>query len=128
MGSFIELNDTLQITTGQGFPAHILDLKKHQKKPIKLEEVADKTFEFHNKSGARIFHPAPNRCFLVHNIDNKWLYWGKIEILEQTIKGETRESQATSGKYRIIQIYEPKYQRQITINESQKGKSYFNPS
>ena len=30
MGSYIELNDTLQLTTEQGFPKE-LDLKKHLK-------------------------------------------------------------------------------------------------
>ena len=113
MGSYVELNDTLQITTEQGFPSKELDLEKHKRNPIKLEDVKDKIFEFHDKSGARVFHPAPNRCFLVHNIDGKWLYWGKIIMLEQTIKGEKKESQKTSGKYKIIQIYDPEYQEQM---------------
>jgi len=123
MGSFIELNDTLQITTEQGFPSDLLNLEKHKKSPIKLDDVKDKIFEFHDKPKARIFHIAPVRCFLVHNIDEKWLYWGKIIILEQTIKGE--ETQTTSGKYKIIQIYDPVYQEQITKNESPEGMSYF---
>lgn len=125
MGSYIELNDTVQITDKQGFPSDILDLKKHKENPIKLEDVKDKVFEFHDKPNARIFHPAPNRNFLVHNIDGKWLYWGKIIMLEQTIKGETKETQTTSGKYKIIQIYDPEYQEQITKNESPEGLSYF---
>ena len=125
MGSFVELNDTLQITTGQGFPEKLLNMEAHRKKPITLDMVKDKVFQFHNKSGARIFHPAPNRCFLVHNINGKWLYWGKIILLEQTIRGEKREDQTTSGKYKIIQIYDPVYQEQITRNECPAGQSYF---
>lgn len=125
MGSFIELNDTLQITTGQGFPADVLDLNRHRKKPIRLEEVAERVFEFHDKEGARVYHPAPNRCFLVHNINGKWLYWGKIMIIGQTIKGESRERQTTSGSYKIIAIYKPDYQEQVTKNESPEGLSYF---
>jgi hypothetical protein len=125
MGSFIELNDTIQITTEQGFPVDILDLEKHQKNPITLNEIKDKIFEFTNKPKARIYHPAPTRCFLVQNIDGKWLYWGKAIILEQTIKGETPDNQTTSGKFKIIQIYDPEYQIQITKNESPEGKSYF---
>ncbi len=120
MGSFIELNDTLQITTEQGFPAELLDLEKHRKNPIK---VPDKIFEFFNKPKARIYHQAPVRCFLVHNIDGKWLYWGKIVVIEQTIKGE--DEKTTSGKYRIIQIYDPEYQELVTQNESPEGLSYF---
>ncbi|PKL72386.1 hypothetical protein CVV26_01825 [Candidatus Kuenenbacteria bacterium HGW-Kuenenbacteria-1] len=83
MGSYIELNDILQITTEQGFPEVILNLKKHKSSLIKLENMAGQIFEFYNKSGARIFHLPPTRCFLVHNINKKWLYWGKIFMLEQ---------------------------------------------
>ena len=125
MGSFIEFNDALQITTEQGFPADVLDLEKHRKKPITLEELKGRVFEFHDKPKARLYHPAPCRCFLVHNIDGKWVYWGKIIMLEQTIKGESKETQTTSGKYRIIEIYEPEYQEIMTKHESPKGKSYF---
>ncbi|MFA7245280.1 MAG: hypothetical protein WC070_03835 [Candidatus Magasanikbacteria bacterium] len=125
MGGFIELNDTLQITNEQGFPADILNLQKHQEKPIQLSEVQNKIFEFKDKPNARIFHPAPNRCFLVHNIDGKWIYWGKIIMVEQTIQGENKETQTTSGKYKIIEIYDPEYQMQITKHETSKGLSYF---
>jgi hypothetical protein len=125
MGSLIEFNDTLQITAEQGFPENILNLERHRKKPIALKEVVNKIFSFHGKEGARLFHPAPTRCFLVQNIGGKWLYWGKILVVEQTIKGETKEKQTTSGKYKIIEVYEPRYQEQVTKRESPKGKSYF---
>lgn len=125
MGSYIELNDTLQITTEQGFPADLLNLERQEKGEISLEDFADKIFEFHDKQNARIFHTAPCRCFLVHNIDGKWLYWGKILMLEQTIKGESKETQTTSGKYKIIEIYDLEYQKQITKHETSEGLSYF---
>jgi len=125
MGSYFELNDTLQITTEQGFPADELNLQKHRDNPLTVNDFVDRIFEFHNKPGARVYHTAPNRCFLVHNIDGKWLYWGKIVIVEQTIKGETKETQTTSGKYKIIEIYDPEYQQQITEHESPEGLSYF---
>jgi hypothetical protein len=121
MGNQIELNDTLQITTEEGFPSDILNLEKHKGNPIKLEEVQNKVFEF-NKSGLRIFNILPTRCFLVHNVNEKWLYWGHAMMIEQTINGET---QITSGKYKIVKIYDPEYQKQATENESPKGKSFF---
>jgi hypothetical protein len=124
MGSYVELNDTLQITTEQGFPVDILNLKRHQKKPITLNDVKDKIFEFHNKPNARIYHTAPTRVFLVHNIKGKWLYWGKIIMLEQTMSWDGKNHN-TSGKYKIIQIYTLDYQKQITKNESKQGESYF---
>ncbi len=125
MGSYIELNDTLQITTEQGFPEDLLNLEKQKSSPATLEDVRDKVFEFFGKSGARLFHTAPNRCFLVHNINGKWLYWGKIIMIEQTIKGESKDSQTTSGKYKIIEIYDPEYQVQITKHETSGGLGYF---
>ncbi len=124
MGGFIETNDTLQITAEQGFPADVLDLEKHKKKPITLDDVKDIVFEFHDKPNARIYHPPPCRIFLAHNIDAKWLFWGKVLIVEQTIKWDGEKS-ITSGKFRIIAVYDPEYQEQITKNESPEGKSYF---
>ena len=125
MGSHIELNDTLQITTEQGFPSDILELNKHQSNPIKLDLVKNQVFEFHNKKDARIYHLPPVRCFFAHNIDGKWLYWGKINISEQTIKVDESGNKTTSGKYKIIEIYDPLYQEEFTKNETSPGKSYF---
>lgn len=125
MGSLIELNDTLRITKEQGFPVDIFDLKRHQQDPIKFNQVENKFFEFFDKPKARIYHLAPTRVFFVQDINGKWLYWGKIMIIEQTIKGELAHEQKTSGKYRIIEIYDPVYQKEITKRESPVGKSYF---
>ncbi len=124
MGSYIEFNDTLQITTEQGFPVEILDLAKHQKGEVSFTDIKDKVFAFKNKPKARLFHPAPCRCFLVQNIDGKWLYWGKIMMLEQTVTYVDGEH-VSSGKYKITEIYSPEYQKQITIHESKAGESYF---
>ena len=121
MGSLIEFNDTLQITTEQGFPKELV-LDKHTKRPFKAEDFKGRTFEFHDKEGCRIYHVPPCRCFLVHNINGKWLYWGKIMVIEQTIHAE---SNTTSGKYRIIEIYDPGYQKELTKRETSAGKSYF---
>lgn len=125
MGSYLEINDTLRITAGQGFPTDILNLEKHRAHPITLTDVADKIFEFKNKDGARIYHQPPTRCFLVQDIDGKWLYWGHILILEQTIKYDADNTATTSGKYKIIQIYDPTYQTEMTKRESRAGLSLF---
>ena len=45
MGSLLEINDTLQITTEQGFPDHIFNLERHLKDPITLDEVDGMEFE-----------------------------------------------------------------------------------
>ena len=124
MGSFIELNDTLQLTTGQGFPK-VLDLKKHLKKPFKVSDFKDKVFEFKGKPAARIYKTPPVRNFLVHNIGGKWLFWGHCLITEQTIhSSRDGKTQTTSGKYIITQIYPPEYQKQVTKKEF-PDKSFF---
>ena len=103
MGSFIETNDTLQITTEQGFPSE-LNYKKHQEKPLTAEDFSNKVFEFRNKENIRIYHRPPVRNFLAHNINGKWLYWGLINVLDIF---HDYEKNTTSGKFKIIYIYTP---------------------
>ncbi|MDA2922337.1 hypothetical protein MYX07_03665 [Patescibacteria group bacterium AH-259-L07] len=103
MGSFIEINDTLQISKEQGFPEEF-DYDKHKVKPLTANDFKDKIFEFKDKPKVRIYKLPPVRNFLVQNIDGKWLYWGLIHVLEvhhDNIK------QTTSGKFKIIYIYTP---------------------
>lgn len=127
MGSGIEVNDTLQLTVEQGFPKDVLDLQKHISDPIKLESISDQVFHFSRKDGARVFHLDPVRVFLVENIDGKWLFWGKACIQSQTIEKDPDDSNkwVTSGSYKIVDLYEPEYQKAFTIREAVKGKSYY---
>ncbi len=101
MGSFIETNDTLQITAEQGFPGE-LTYEKHRVKLFKAEDFNGKVFEFKNKDKIRIYHAPPVRNFLVQNINGKWLYWGLIHILDVFYDYEKK---TTSGKFMIIYIY-----------------------
>lgn len=131
MGSMVEINDTLQLTTGQGFPADLLDLKKHQQKPIKLSDVQGKIFEFKDKPSARIFQLDPVRVYYVHNIDEKWLFWGRVFIQSLAIyknvdaKGNWKGKWLTSGTYKIIDIYDPSYQKTFTLHEAPPDRNYF---
>lgn len=132
MGSMVEINDTLQLTTEQGFPADLLDLKKHQQKPVTLSAVQDRIFEFKDKPAARIFQLDPVRVYYVHNIDGKWLFWGRVFIQSETIyknvdaKGNWKEGDwLTSGTYKIIDIYDPKYQKAFTLHEAPADRNYF---
>lgn len=108
MGSYIEINDTLRITTEQGFPQE-LKLETHLKTPFKAEDFTNKIFEFKNKKDIRVFHGAPIGVFLVQSINDKWLYWGHAEILEVTHHFDT---QTTSGKFRITKIFTPDEMKQ----------------
>ena len=103
MGSFIEINDTLQISKVQGFPEE-LDYDKHKEKPFVADNFKDKIFEFKDKSEVRIYKLPPVRNFLVQNIDGKWLYWGLIHVIEVN---HDNVKQTTSGKFKIIYIYTP---------------------
>jgi hypothetical protein len=131
MGSNIELNDTLQLSEEQGFPSEILNLEKHQKAPITLDEVKDRIFSFHSKDSARVFHLDPVRVFLVQNIGGKWLFWGHAMIQSQEITKvnpgpawKTGDWQ-TSGTYKIVALHDPEYQKLVTLRECPPGKSFF---
>ena len=130
MGTPIEVNDTLQLTREQGFPAHLLNRSQHIAAPRVVDEIRGLIFEF-KKEDARLFHLDPVRVYLVENIDGKWLFWGKALIQSQTISkkleadGSWRQgSWTTAGTFKIIDLYDPVYQESFTKNESPKGKSY----
>lgn len=142
MGSILDINDTLEITTEQGFPVDIFNLERHQRDPITLEEVEDQVFSFTGKVNPRIFQLDPVRVFFYHNIPNsqgetKWLAWG--EVLIQSLKieknpeaqhkskiNESDPSQwVTSGTYKVLKVYDPEYQRVFTKHETPNGFSFF---
>ena len=133
MGSYVEINDTLQLTNEQGFPIKIFNYKRHQKKPVTIDDVKGKVFKFKNKPSARIFQIDPVRVYYVHNIDGKWLFWGRVLIQSQTIekklvKGKwDGESWQTSGTYTILSVYDPKYQKTFTLNEAPDDRNFFKP-
>jgi hypothetical protein len=107
MGSKIEINDTLQLTTEQGFPRELV-YSAHVEQSFQTKDFAGKKFSFSHKDGVRVFQLPPVRNFLVHNIDGKWLYWGLVHILE--IKHDTTLG-TTSGTFEIIHIYTPEEMR-----------------
>jgi hypothetical protein len=128
----VEINDTLQLTTEQGFPADTLSRERHCKKPVLLGDVAGKLFEFHSKPNARIFQLDPVRVYFVHNIDDKWLFWGHAMIQRLTIEkklgpeGKWKEGDwVTSGMYKITEIYDPDFQKQFTLSEAPQDRNYF---
>jgi len=103
MGSIIEINDTLQITREQGFPAD-LDIEKHKSTPFTAEQFTDRVFEFRDKPGIRFYQSPPVRNFLVENREGKWIYWGLVHIVEIT---HDHVGKTTSGKYKIIYLNTP---------------------
>ncbi len=138
MGSLLEINDTLEITTEQGFPADIFTLERHRSRPITLADVHGMVFEFTGKEQARFFHLDPVRVYWYHNINGRWLVWGQIVLHEQRISRNPAYQQhqgavnvsdprqwVTSGKYRILKIYDPHYQEEFTRKDLPPSLSYF---
>ena len=134
MGSYVEINDTLQLTTAQGFPVKRFNYKRHQNRPVTLKDVAGKVFKFKNKPSARIFQLDPVRVYFVHNIKGKWLFWGRVLIQSQTIEKKFEKdgswdgnSWVTSGTYTILSVYDPEYQKTFTLNEAPDDRNFFKP-
>ena len=123
MGSVIEINDTLQLTSEQGFPAS-LDLEKHLKIPYRADNFTGKVFEFKNKQGVRVYKAPPVRNFLVENRNDKWIYWGLVHIIEIT---HDYARKITSGKFRILYIYTPDEMRKAhDMTDRRKETQFFN--
>jgi hypothetical protein len=122
MGSFIEINDTLQITQEQWFPEE-LNLEQHLKDPYTLEQFEGKIFSFQNKPSIRIYQQPPVRNFLAENRNEKWIYWWMIHILSLEFDYVNK---TTSGTYKIIKINTPEEMRQaFNIMDMRPEMNYF---
>jgi hypothetical protein len=100
MGSFIEINDTLQITREQGFPAGLV-LDRHLTSPYDAAHFEGRIFNFRDKPEIRIFHRPPVRVFLVESVGGKWIYWGLCEVLSVS---HDYARATTSGTFRITYV------------------------
>lgn len=139
MGCFYEINDTLLLTKDQGFPSHLLNYKRHLKKPVTLKDVKNQIFRFKGRSAPRAFQLDPVRVFFIERTpEDKWLVWGKVLIESLTIEHKPKikpdpknlisfipDNWETSGTYKIIEIYDPEYQRLFTLNEAPKAWNFF---
>jgi len=122
MGSYFEINDTLQLTKEQGFPSQ-LQLELHLAHPFHAEQFKDVIFEFKAKPSIRLYHAPPVRNFLVENRNGKWIYWGLVHVIEET---HDLIDKTTSGKFRIIYINSPEEMKQAhTLIDRNVETSYF---
>lgn len=105
MGSCIEINDTLKLKRGAGFPAD-------------LRESGEYGFTL---PGRRLFHLKPVRVFLVEEIDGKWNFAGQAMVLEQTIDAVRDE---TRGRFQVTRLYPPDHVERMNRHEAPAGKGY----
>ena|SRR3989344_4632148 len=97
------INDTLQLTDAQGFPA-------------KLELNKEYLFK---KDKRRLYRLPPARVFLAHNKNGKWDYRGEALIIELTIL--PLESK-TNGKFKVVKIYNDEHRK--VLNEHQQPAEF----
>ena len=105
MGSSIEINDTLKLKRGGGFPPDI-------------REGGVYSFTL---PGRRLFHLKPVRVFLVEEIDGKWNFVGQAMIHEQTIDAERDE---TRGRSSVTSLYPEDYAALMNLHEAPDEKGY----
>ena len=105
MGNVIELNDTLKLRRGDGFPVD-----------IRVGGVYDFA-----KAGRRLYHLKPTRVFLVEDIAGQWNYAGHVMILKQTIDAV---HDLTTGTFEVVRLYDEAYVKLVNRFETPEGKGY----
>jgi len=131
-GQKVEINDTLAISRFEGFPRD-LNYSSFRGDP---REVAERFLGYKGsfmKEDYRQFPKDNTPAFLVEkNDEGRWLYWGRVLILDQTRNklrtGFGSEKSNTRGTYVISQIFDITTQKILTVELSPQGKSFFNDS
>ena len=105
MGHLIELNDTLKLKRGAGFPTD-----------LRVGGVYDFSI-----AGRRLYNLKPTRVFLVEEIDGKWNVVGHAMILRQTIDAVTER---TTGQFEVAKLYPPEYSQLVNAFDTPPGKGF----
>ncbi len=138
MGCSYEINDTLLLSADQGFPSDVFSYERHVKTPVTIADVEGKIFSFKGKPAARAFQLDPVRVYFIENtVQGKWLVWGKAFIESLTIehvKTTVNPKNAiqfqpgdwmTSGTFKVVEVYDPDYQRVFTTHETPAAWNFF---
>ncbi len=105
MGHQIELNDTLKLKRGAGFPDD-----------VRVGGIYDFSI-----AGRRLYNLKPTRVHLVEEIDGKWNVRGHAMILRQTIDAELER---TTGQFEVTLLYPPEYAQLANRFDTPAGKGY----
>ena len=115
MGSLIEINDTLKISKERGFPKELV-YEKFIESPEEFASFVGQEFEFWNND-ERLYNRPPTRVHLVEEMaDGKWLYWGHVMVVEQTISNGK-----TFGKFRIRKLMKSRLSGKVILAGSPEG-------
>lgn len=106
MGSRIEMNAVLKLTTEAGMPEH---------------PVVGERYQFRLR-GKRIFQFAPIWVTLVHSIDDKWKVIGQAHVVKQTIDAEQH---ITTGEFVVTRLFPEEFSRLASRYEVPDGESYY---
>lgn len=105
MGGLIELNDTLKLKRGNGFPPD-----------VQLGGI----YEF-SIDGRRLYNLKPSRVFLVEEIEGKWNYIGHAQILSQSIDPVADK---TTGRFEVTLLYPREYAQLVNRYEAPAGRGH----
>ena len=100
MGSMLEINDTLQLTTEQGFPAETLRSRAAPPGADHARRGEGHGVRVQGQARARFFHLDPVRVYWYHNIDGRWLAWGRSSCRSRRSRG-TRAPQPHQGAVNV---------------------------
>lgn len=106
MGSNIELNAILKLTSEDGMPDVLEIGSKHQFK----------------MTGERLFQFYPNSVTLIHEINAKWKFVGQARVMKQTIDAEQH---ITTGEFIVTRVFTNESARIISAYEAPDGKSFY---
>lgn len=106
MGSKVEMNAILKLTTEAGMPSNI---EMGGRYSFKLQ-------------GERIYQFSPTWVTLVHEINGKWKFVGQAHVVKQTIDAEAH---CTTGEFVVTRLFDEEFAKAASIFESPDGKSYY---
>ena len=106
MGSRIEINAILKLTTEAGMPDN---------------PVIGQRYTF-TLDGERVYQFSPTWVTLVHNIGGKWKHIGWAHVVRQTIDAEKH---ITTGECVVIRLFTEEFSKLASYYESPDGMSYY---
>lgn len=123
----LEFHDCLTLNIRNGFPRKTLNWFNYLRTPVDASSVVGRKFDFDNLERPRVYPPSPKSIPWCQEIHGRWLPWGFVEIIHQSISkkcDDHREYWSTSGIYRIVELFSPNEIRLASQRELPPGLSF----